>query len=154
MALVTKTYRVVYALDDDGYWVVDIPKLRGAHTQARTIPTARDRAREVIALITDASPDTVEIGEEEFQLPPRVAAKVAAAQEARQRADEAEAELVERLHDAAVAVVQLKSTRDAGELLGLSHGRIHQLVSERTPSTRDKRTPSATRKRTAAGKSA
>lgn len=143
-----KTYRVVYELDDDGYWVVDIPKLRGAHTQARTIPTARERAREVIALITDESPDSIEIGEEDFRLPAPVAAKVTAAREARQRAEAAEADLAVKLHDAAVAVVQIKSTRDAGELLGLSHGRVHQLVNDRTQTTATKETRAAKRRAT------
>lgn len=124
----SKTYDVVYELDD-GYWVVDIPKLRGAHTQARTIATARGRAREVIALITDQDAGAVELGGEEFRLPERVAAAVAAALDARERAAAAEADAAAKLRRAAVAVAHLTGTRDAGELLGLSHGRIHQLVT-------------------------
>lgn len=60
---------------------------------------------------------------------------------ARQRALEAEADLAEKLHDAAVAVAQIRGTRDAGELLGLSHGRIHQgLVSNEPSNAKNKHT--------------
>jgi predicted RNase H-like HicB family nuclease len=129
-------YRVVYELDEDGYWVVDVPELQGAHTQARSIPTARERAIEVIALVADIEPDEVTIGEEEFVLPNGLDELLHQALDARLRVEEAEADHSVKLQRAATALVEVKGVRDAGELLQLSHGRIHQLVAYEGARTR------------------
>ena len=44
---------MTYERDIDGYWVADAHDLIGAHTQGRTISTARARIREVIALVEE-----------------------------------------------------------------------------------------------------
>jgi len=38
---------------NDGYYVGDVPKLPGCHTQARTIAELKRRMKEVIALCLD-----------------------------------------------------------------------------------------------------
>lgn len=127
--MVARVYRIVLEFDEHGYWVVGVPQLPRAHARARTIVSARERARAAIAALIEQEPSAVEVGEEEFRLPSRLAGKVSAALEARERAERAEADLVVKLRAAAAAAVELTGTRDAAELLGLSHGRIHQLVA-------------------------
>jgi cobalt-zinc-cadmium efflux system protein len=128
---VPKAYRVTYMLDVHGSWVVEIPQLDGAGTRARTIARARERPRAVIAARTGQDPDSVEVGQEEFDLPTDVAARVEAAARAREWPERAAADLAVKLGEAAVAVAEVTGTRDAGEILGLSHGRVHQLVTSR-----------------------
>ena len=53
-------YTAVYEREPDGWWVVDIPQVRGCHSQGRTIEQARERVREALELfVEDAA--TVEI---------------------------------------------------------------------------------------------
>lgn len=131
MALVT-TYTVTYDADEDGWWVADVPALAGAHTQARTIETAHERIREVIALVTGEDPAGVEVLDD-VHLPPAVAAAVDRARAARRMAEEAQRKAMKATAAAAVAVVtgSHHSTRDAARILGVSHGRVHQLVGPR-----------------------
>ncbi len=126
-------YRVVYELDADGIWVADAPDLRGAHTQGRTIPGARARIREVIALVEHINDESSFDLEETFRAPGDAGQLIYAAREARERARKAQAEADEMTAAAARSLAAVgMSTRDAGEVLGISHGRVHQLVKGRT----------------------
>jgi predicted RNase H-like HicB family nuclease len=125
------TYAVTFELDGDGLWLADVPALRGAHTQGRTLATARERIREVIAMVEDLDDETAIELEERIELPPRVEELVAKAAAA---GDEAARQLDRALayrQEAAQALVEIVglSTRDAGDVLGISHGRVHQLVA-------------------------
>lgn len=125
----TKLYKVTYELDDDGWWVASVPGLRGAHTQGRTLSTARARIREAIALMAELdSVDTVAT-EDYVHLRVDVADAVAEAVAARTHAQEAEQTAMHLAEEAAqFLLAELRvSTRDAGELLQISHGRAHQL---------------------------
>jgi predicted RNase H-like HicB family nuclease len=127
------SYRVVYERDEDGYWVADVPELVGVHTQGRTIPTTRARIREVIALV-ERIDDESEIGvHEEFVFPDSTAEAIASALEKRQAAERAQTEaIVETERGARVLVESKISMRDAGEILGISSGRVQQLVNGNT----------------------
>ena len=50
-----KTYRfqVIIELDEDGYYVADVPALQGCHTQGKTFEEALENIREVIALCVE-----------------------------------------------------------------------------------------------------
>jgi predicted RNase H-like HicB family nuclease/predicted transcriptional regulator len=125
------TYHVVYELDPDGLWVADAPDLRGAHTQGRTLAVARERVREVIALVEDIADESDILLNEEVRIRPDVAEKVAEARDLRLAADQLAAFVQAAYQHAAEALRDIHiSTRDAGELLGLSHGRVHQLLTE------------------------
>ena len=121
-------YRVTYGRDESGWWVASVPSVRGCHTQGRTIRQARERIREALGLfVADAKRATLR---DEILLPGRVRSLVARQHAARERADaeQARAQAVTR-----EAVRRLTrdvglSVRDAGELLGLSHQRVQQLV--------------------------
>jgi predicted RNase H-like HicB family nuclease len=120
-------YRVVYERDEDGWWVARIPKVKGCHTQGRSIAQARSRIREALAacLDSDVTARKAEFAEE-IRLPKAISSNVAKVAEltkvfkSLQRA---------RTHAARRLSAEGISVRDAGEILRLSHQRVQQLVS-------------------------
>ena len=46
--MATPCFEVVMEVDEDGWFVADVPGLRGCHTQGRTRQEAVDNIREVI----------------------------------------------------------------------------------------------------------
>jgi predicted RNase H-like HicB family nuclease len=127
------SYRVVYERDEDGYWVADIPELVGAHTQGRTIPTTRARIREVIALVERIDDEYAFGLQEEFVFPESTAEAVVSALEKRQAAEQAQVDAIVETERGAKLLIESKvSMRDAGEILGISSGRIQQLVKKST----------------------
>ena len=48
-----KRYTVRYERDEGGWWVATVPRIRGCHTQGRTLDQARRRIREAMALFID-----------------------------------------------------------------------------------------------------
>jgi predicted RNase H-like HicB family nuclease len=121
-------YRAVFERDESGAWIASVPKIPGCHTYGRTLDQARRRLREALSLWIDDA-ESVELVED-VRLPARAMKAIRASKEQRARADatrdaaqssttKAARTLVEDLH---------MGLRDAGELLGLSHQRIQQLV--------------------------
>jgi predicted RNase H-like HicB family nuclease len=45
-----REFTVVIERDDDGYYVAQVPQLRGCYTQAKNLDTLMKRVREVIEL--------------------------------------------------------------------------------------------------------
>ncbi len=129
MALVT-SYRVVYEPDESGMWIADARDLRGAHTQGRTIAQARARIREVIALVEDLEEEHAFDLEESFALGngDRI---IDRAVRSRAVADHLDKVAMWNTSLAAVALRKMGvSTRDAAEILGISHGRVQQLAAD------------------------
>ena len=130
------TYRAKYERDESGWWHVSIPAVPGCHTQGRTVEEARRRIREALGLFVEDSKRARL--KDDIRLPGR--ARKAIHQYARHRkvAEREDA----KASKAARAVVKLlrggslkMSTRDAAELLGVSHQRVHQLSeADRGPS--------------------
>ncbi len=48
--MVKRTFEVVIERDADGFYVADVPELRGCHTQARDLTTLQKRIKDVIKL--------------------------------------------------------------------------------------------------------
>ena len=124
-----KMFRVVYEREPDGRWTVHVPEVAGCHTHGRTIEQARDRIREALALFVPERTAVAAKFNEEIKLPGRVENYVRTVRELRERLAQTREEL---------AKVELKAVmglrheaklghRDAGEILGLSHQRVHQL---------------------------
>src|SRR4051812_12197614 len=107
-----KTYRATYERGEDGYWVVDVPALRGAHTQGRTLTSARERIFEVIELWRD---DTVRFEvEDDVVLPAALDKALASALEARSAAEAAAVEAHQKTTNAATKLINAGlSVRDA-----------------------------------------
>jgi predicted RNase H-like HicB family nuclease len=130
-----KKYRVVYEIDaDTGHWIASVPDFPEGLVQGRTLEQARKRIREALA-------DWLGLNEpryegrilDEVRLPARIRRTVRAAQQARQRAAHAQAEAARRTRAAAARLVRLGlSLRDAGELLGVTRQRAHQLLDQRS----------------------
>ena len=122
-----KTYTVRYAQDEEGWWVASVPAVKGCHTQGRSIAQARERIREALSLfVRDAKRAELV---EEFRLPRELDRVVARTRKARMRAEKENTHAREALRAAARAFAKRGvSVRDAGQLLGLSHQRINQLL--------------------------
>lgn len=115
------------------WWMVSIPSIDGL-TQARRLGEATEMAREYIAASQDVPLETVSvtlsfapIGEVD-DVTDRVAAIVderARAAELEKAAAQHTTELTLTLAEAGIPV------RDIGAILGVSHQRVHQLVSTR-----------------------
>ena len=123
------TYRVAYELDESGAWVARVPSVRGCHTYGRTLDQARRRIREALALwVEDA--DTAELVED-VRLPKSARDAIRRSRASRRRADQ-ERQLAQRItaEAARTLVEELHlGLRDAGELMGLSHQRVQQLIA-------------------------
>ena len=126
-----RTYTVTYERDEAGWWVASVGEMRGCRTQGRTIAQARRRIREALGLFVDTPHratfvECVKLAAEARRALERLrAARRRAAREQRRAQTSTEA---------AVRLLTRKlrlSVRDTGELLGLSHQRVHQLAPRR-----------------------
>ena len=134
-------YRVVYERDETGWWTARVPEVRGCHTQGRTVDEAHRRIREALGLfIDDANAVTLH---DQVKLPGNAKKMIHEYVTLRQQA-EIEARRALQAGQSAVKLLQsppLKmSGRDAADLLGISHQRVHQLA--RANEARSRRHPS------------
>ena len=123
------SYRVVLERDESGAWIARVPRVRGCHAYGRTLEQARQRIREALGLwVEDA--DLAELVED-VRLPTVARDAIRRSRRARRAAEEKRADAQAATAEAAQALVEdlRLSVRDAGELLGLSHQRVQQLVS-------------------------
>jgi predicted RNase H-like HicB family nuclease len=121
-------YTVELEYDEAGWWVAAVRGIRGCHTQGRSIGQVMRRAREAMmvcgveARLVDLTP--------EIHLPAEARRAVTAYSAERERL-ERQQESLRSSADHAVRVLTEQfglSMRDAGELLGLSHQRVHQVA--------------------------
>jgi predicted RNase H-like HicB family nuclease len=135
-------YRVVLEPDEDGNWIVTVPAVPGCHSYGRTIEQARRRIREALSLWVDDA-GSAEL-REDLRLPQPARAAVRQSRDARARAERNRIEAQEMTAQAARRLAEdlRLGLRDAGELLGLSHQRVQQLLRDG-----DKRRRSHTRRR-------
>lgn len=109
------------------WWAIDVPSLKGVHTQARRLADVEFMARDAIGGVLDVSPDSVRV-EVHPILDERLARRVREARRARIAAHEAQLESAEKTASALVALQEAGlPLRDAGELLGISHQRAAQV---------------------------
>lgn len=144
-AIARTTVTARFSRDPSGAWLVSFPSIPGAHTYGRTLRTARRRIPEVLELF-NLDPQQVEVAEEyELAGPARKAiGDLESARRDLQRAVDRSRQLLEKALDELQRRMRL-STRDAGEILGISHQRVAQLLG----STRPMKTRAPTVKRKA-----
>jgi predicted RNase H-like HicB family nuclease len=127
-----KTYHVVYERDAAGWWVASVRRIRGCHTQGRTVDEARRRMREALALFVEDAESARLV--DDVRLPASAAKAVRDYASLRKKAREQDRRAIAAARRA-VRILrqgQLKmSGRDAAQLLGLSHQRVHQLAQEK-----------------------
>jgi len=125
-----KSYRAIFERDESGTWLARVPSIRGCRSYGRTLEQARTRLRETLGVWIDR-PEQAVI-KEEIRLPADLRAAVQQSRRTRERAERERENAQEETRAAAEALVQEGvSLRDAGELLGLSHQRVQQLVQAR-----------------------
>ncbi len=126
-----KTYHVVYERDRAGWWVASVRRVRGCHTQGRTVDEARRRIREALGLFVEDA-ETVRLVDH-VTLPATAARVVREYASLKKKAKEQDQRAVAAARRA-VRILRrgrLKmSGRDAAQLLGLSHQRVHQLAQD------------------------
>lgn len=128
-----KRYTIRFELDESGTWIATVPKLPGCVTQGRSIAQARRRVREAIAAYTgDARmAKTAELvddirvgalGEQSAALLDKLRRQRADLEKLKGTVTRNTARAARKLAKAGLSV------RDVGELLGLSHQRVQQVL--------------------------
>lgn len=129
MAEPMSIYTIRYEKDVTGWWVATVKEVRGCHTQGRTIDQARRRIREALGLFVDHADKAKLI--DDVVLPANARTLLKRVLSTRKRAEEEAIKLQNSTAEAAEVLTKDVgvSVRDAGELLGLSHQRVHQLLT-------------------------
>lgn len=130
----SKRYKVTYERDEDGVWVAVIDHSQGASVIAdgRSIGEARKRIRGALAVFL-GDKKAAEQAElvDDVKLPARVKSALVKAVRVREQAQKAQ---VEALAASAAVAQNLTafgvSTRDAAELLGVSHQLVHKYAAK------------------------
>lgn len=123
----SKTYTAIYDYDaDDNAWNVRVKGLTGCQTYGRSIRQAQSRIREALGLWLDTDSEQLRIRD---QFPAALASVADEVVRARSAAERAGAKAQQQTVEAVKSLTGLGlSRRDAAELLGLSHQRVHQLL--------------------------
>jgi predicted RNase H-like HicB family nuclease len=124
-----KTYTARCRRSGD-WWAIDVPAVRGVFSQARHLSGVEPMARDAIALMLQVPEDSFDVVVVP-QLPGDVSAEVDAARELRESAERQQREATAATTAVARKLVEQHRLRlrDAGRILGLSHQRVHQLLT-------------------------
>jgi predicted RNase H-like HicB family nuclease len=125
------TYHARFTLEEDA-WLAEIVEIPEVHTFGRTLGKAREYIVDALALWLDESIDAVRTWIE-FEIPDlpepiRQAAQLAVGARALSECVSNEAADLMTAGASALVVDAHLSIRDAAEILGLSHQRVHQIL--------------------------
>lgn len=131
----SKLYRVEFEIDPtSGHWVASVAEFPEGLVAGRTLEQTRERMRAALAGWLGLPEPTyggriVDV----VCLPARVRRAVRGAKQARQRVAQAQAMAARRARVAVASLLRCGlSLRDAGELLGVTRQRAHQLLGQRS----------------------
>lgn len=130
-----KNYTVRYERDaESGWWTAQIQEVPAAITQGRTINEARRRVREALSVVLDDDKAASKANlVDEVKLPVAAQRTLERARAARKRLEDetGKAQALTSLAARKLIDDMGLSVRDAGELLGISHQRVQQLMHVR-----------------------
>ena len=121
----------VEAVRSGDWWAITVPELRGVFSQAKRLNRVEPTAREAIAMMLDI--DESEVGPIDVHVQPpdeviglldELHHSVSVAEEASAAAARARREAAKLLSDAGLPM------RDIGQLLGVSHQRVSQILAQ------------------------
>ena len=128
---VTRRGYRVEAVRSGDWWAITVPDLRGAFSQAKRLNRVEATAREAIAMMLDIEESEVGSIDVQVQPPNEVVGlldelhhSVSVAEEASLAAARARREAAKLLSDAGLPM------RDIGQLLGISHQRVSQILAQ------------------------
>jgi predicted RNase H-like HicB family nuclease len=126
------TYTARLEKEADGRWSVELDEEPRVHTWGKTIDQALTRIREATALWFQTDEASIELVPRPV-LPKTTGRTVDQARKAREQARDADRVAIEQTRKAAVALTGRGiSMRDAAAILGISHQRVHQLLTPET----------------------
>jgi predicted RNase H-like HicB family nuclease len=122
----------VQVFRDSGQWIIEVPEL-DVVGQTRTLAGAADTARGLIALWLDVDPASVDVVMDYSRVDPDAVSLAADARAEQARAKELSRQAAATWRQAARRLVHDDnlSVRDAAAVLGVSFGRVQQLVRDR-----------------------
>jgi hypothetical protein len=128
----TKTYTAVYERDPyDSGWMVFVHGIDDCRGFGRSLPAAMADIRATVAWRLGIDTSAVRL---EDRMPERISSLVKRANRTRREADRALGRAQQEVATAAQELARLGlSRRDSAALLGLSHQRVQQLVSNGAP---------------------
>jgi predicted RNase H-like HicB family nuclease len=133
-----KTYTARLERERDGRWTVELEEEPRVHTWGKTVDQALTRMREAAGLWFQIDEGQIELIPRPV-LPKATGHTVEQARQARAQARDADSLAVEQTRKAAAALTGRGiSMRDAAAILGISHQRVHQLLTPQAPSSRRK----------------
>jgi predicted RNase H-like HicB family nuclease len=132
-----KTYTARLEREKDGRWTVELEEEPRVHTWGKTVDQVLARMREAAALWFQTDNEQIQLIPHPV-LPKTASRTVDQARQAREQARDADRFALEQTRKAAVALTSRGiSMRDAAAILGISHQRVHQLLTmENAPSRR------------------
>jgi predicted RNase H-like HicB family nuclease len=118
----------------DGWWAITVAGFPGAHTQVRRLDQAEAATKDLISLLMDAEPGSFDVRvDPDIEVPARAA--MDELDQAKANYDKAQESFAIKRREAALALTEQMTVRDAGYLLELSHQRVAQLTGKRDRSS-------------------
>ncbi len=118
MAKKAPRYRVVFELDETGWWTAELPAVDGCVTQGPTISKAAERIREILGEFVEHA-DRVELVPS-VKVPGRIRQKLERGKKGLDKARQAATSLT---HDVGL------NERDVSQLLGITPSGLRQLLA-------------------------
>ena len=122
------TYRVEVERDGD-WWLINVPEVSRARSQARRLDQVELTTRDLLGLILDRPEDSFDL-DIDVRLPAGVSKALELHKTSRRELGEVQARVSAATEEAARRLVRdgHLTYRDAAKLLGLSFQRVHKLV--------------------------